>query len=66
MRSSIVGAAAIELLDVGMVVGSRQHARDDAALLGHAHALGGAARFDVLGFVSVTSSRLRHSSTVII
>ena len=49
MRSSIAGAAPIELLDVGMVVRRRQHARDDAALLGHAHALGGAQGFDVSG-----------------
>ena len=44
MRSSIADAAAVQLLDVGMVVGLRQHARDHAALLGHAHALGGAQR----------------------
>src|SRR5262245_58612625 len=36
------GAALVELLDVGMVVRGRQHARDDAALLGHAHAFGSA------------------------
>ena len=40
-------AAPVELLDVGVVVGGRQHARDDAALLGHAHALGGAKRLDI-------------------
>jgi hypothetical protein len=31
-----------------MIVGPRQHARDHAALLGHAHAFGSAQRFDVL------------------
>src|SRR6476620_7925483 len=30
-------AAAIQFLDVGMIFGLRQHARDDAALFGHAH-----------------------------
>jgi len=39
-------AAAIQFLDVGMVGGLRQHAGDDAALFGHAHAGGGAAGFD--------------------
>ena len=42
-----LGAAPVKLLDVGVVVGGRQHARDGAALLGHAHALGGAQRFDI-------------------
>src|SRR5712691_217466 len=40
-------AAPVKLLDVRVVVGRRQHARDDAALLGHAHALGRAQGFDV-------------------
>ena len=34
--------AAVELLDVGVIGRGLQHARDDAALLGHAHALGNA------------------------
>src|ERR1700682_6320627 len=42
-------AAAIQFLDVGMIAGFRQHARDDAALLGHAHAGGGAAGLDAGG-----------------
>ena len=42
-------AAAIQFLDVGMIGGLRQHARDDAALLGHAHAGRGAARLDAGG-----------------
>jgi hypothetical protein len=42
-------AAAIQFLDVGMIHGFRQHARDHPALLGHAHAGGGAARFDAGG-----------------
>ena len=29
------GGAAVDLLDIGMVGGIRQHARDDAPLLGH-------------------------------
>src|SRR5437016_623899 len=33
-----------------MVARRRQHARDHAALLGHAHALLGAERFDIPGF----------------
>src|SRR5712672_3667581 len=42
-------AAAIQFLDVRMIQSLRQHARDDAALFGHAHAGGGAARFDTGG-----------------
>src|ERR1039458_3334319 len=42
-----LGAAPIELLDVGMIVGPRQDARDGAALLGHAHAFGGAQSLDI-------------------
>src|SRR6516225_8418666 len=37
---------AIEFFHIGMIRGLRQHARDDAALLGHAHAGGGATRLD--------------------
>ena len=33
------GRAAIELFRVGMILSIRQHARDDAALLGHAQTL---------------------------
>src|ERR1039457_2872058 len=42
-----LGAAPVQLLDIGMIVGPRQHARDGAALLGHAHALGGAQGLDI-------------------
>src|SRR3981189_761205 len=42
-------AAAIQFLDVGMIRRLRQHACDDAALLGHAHPGGGAAGFDTGG-----------------
>ena len=43
---------AIEFLDIGMVGGRLQHARDGAALLGHAHALGDAEFLEILvGFV---------------
>jgi hypothetical protein len=38
VRIDGVGAA-VQLLDVRMIVGRRQHARDDATLVGHAHAL---------------------------
>ena len=38
--------AAVQLLDVGMIVGAGQHARDDAPLLGHAHAALGAEFLD--------------------
>ena len=41
-----LGAAAVKLLDVRMIRRIREHARDHAALLGHAHALGDALRFD--------------------
>ena len=34
------GATPVELLDVRVVIRGRQHACDDPALLGHAHALG--------------------------
>src|SRR5215813_6668536 len=37
---------AIEFFHIGMIRGLRQHARDDAALLGHAHAGGCATRLD--------------------
>src|SRR6202040_1469488 len=37
-------AAAIQFLDIRVIFRLRQHARDDAALLGHAHAGGGATR----------------------
>ena len=48
-RDAVVdlGAAAIKLLDIGMIGRAGEHARDHAALLGHAHALGDAQRFDV-------------------
>src|SRR5512144_323515 len=36
------GTSPIEFFNVGMIVRFRQHARDYPALLGHAHALGGA------------------------
>src|SRR5262245_44888086 len=39
-------ATAIELFDVWMIARIRQHTRDDAALLGHAHALGHALGFN--------------------
>src|SRR5262249_15735075 len=39
-------AAAIQFLDIRVIVRFRQHARNHAALLGHAHAGGGAARLD--------------------
>jgi hypothetical protein len=43
-RDAIVdlGAAPVEFFDVRMILRRCQHARDDAALLGHPHALGGA------------------------
>jgi len=40
------GRAAVELLGVGMVGRVRQHARDDAALVGHAQAFVGAKLLD--------------------
>ena len=42
-------AAAVQFLDVGMIDRLRQHPRDDAALFGHAHPGGGAARLDAGG-----------------
>src|SRR6188472_3001094 len=39
-------AAPVQFLDVGMIDRIRQHPRDDATLLGHAHAGGGAACLD--------------------
>ncbi|MEY9605191.1 hypothetical protein ABIF74_009883 [Bradyrhizobium japonicum] len=39
-------AAPVQFLDVGVVDRFRQHAGDDTALLGHAHAGGGAASLD--------------------
>ena len=36
----------VQFLDIGMIVGIVQHARNGAALLGHAHAFFLAARFD--------------------
>ena len=60
-----LGAAPVEFLDVGMIVGPGQHARDGAALLGHAHAFGGAQGFDIApvgdalsGVVTILSRRL--------
>ena len=46
MRGSIVDGAAIELLDVGVIDGLLDDLRDDAALVGHAHALVGALLFE--------------------
>ena len=40
------GGAAVELLDVGMIGRRLEHAGDDPALLGHAHALGDAGVFE--------------------
>ncbi len=40
------GGAALELFDIGMIVGGLDHLRDDAALLGHAHALLSALLFE--------------------
>ena len=45
VRIDGVGAA-IELFHIGMVDRGRQHARDDAALVGHAHVLLDAEFFD--------------------
>src|SRR5262245_1692062 len=58
------GGAAIKLLDVRVIVGGWQHARDDAALLGHPHALLGAELFKGgLRFVSHDAlPPLRHVS----
>ena len=39
-------ASAVQFFHVGMIRSLRQHARDDAALLGHPHSGGGAARLD--------------------
>lgn len=47
------GRAPIQFLDVGMIGGFLKHARDDPTLVGHAHALGDASRFDVLVWVLV-------------
>jgi hypothetical protein len=44
-------AAAVQLLDIRMIVGARQHARDHPALLGHPHALGDALRLDEVQFL---------------
>ena len=41
--------APVKLLDVGMVGGGVENAGDDAALLGHAQALGGAGLLKVRG-----------------
>src|SRR5207344_2833727 len=46
-----LGAAAVKLLNVWMVGRIGQHARDDAALIGHAHAFGDALRFDEVQFL---------------
>ncbi len=42
-----LGATPVQFLDVGMIVRPRQDARDGAALLGHAHAFGGAQGLDI-------------------
>ena len=39
--------ALVQLLDVGMILGFAEHARDDLALLGDAQALFGAERLDI-------------------
>src|SRR3974390_3693609 len=47
------GAAAVQFLDIRMVFRAREHARDNAPLFGHAHALGDAKSFDVSAFGEV-------------
>lgn len=46
-------AAPVQFLDVGMIDGFRQHARDDAALFRHAHSGRGATRLDSGGMRAV-------------
>ena len=51
--------AAIELLDVGMVGGGLDDLRDDAALVGHPHAAGGALLLERLWVLGLTHRGLR-------
>src|SRR5262245_63788938 len=59
-RNSIVNpdAATIKLFDIGMIVGLSKNARNDTALLGHAHPFGRAKSLDVflLGDVPASSA----------
>src|SRR4051812_37155701 len=55
-------ATSVQLLDVGMVGGFRQHPRDDAALFGHSHAGGGAAGFDTGGLERGRGLECGHGS----
>lgn len=50
------GCAAVQFLDIGMIVGVRQDARDDATLLGNAQAFFGAEGFeiDTVGHVHIS------------
>src|SRR5262249_58466122 len=58
-RDAVVdsGAAPIKLFDVRVIGGTREHARDDATLLRHPHALGGAQRLDVCSRVGHAAFR---------
>src|ERR1700730_15895774 len=58
-------AAAIQFLDVGMIDRLRQHARDDAALFGHAHAGGGATGFYACGLERGRGFPCGHFSAVL-
>ena len=59
MRGSISDGAAVELLDVGMVGGGLDDLRDDAALVGHAHAAGGALLLERLWVLGLAHRSLR-------
>jgi hypothetical protein len=54
-------AAAMKLLDIGMIVRRGQHARDDAALLGHAHPLSEALGLDIRRFHSAHGHVFAHT-----
>src|SRR5262249_51235610 len=64
-RDAIVdlGAAAVKLLDVWMVIGFRQDTRDHAALFGHAHPFGSAERLDIL-LLGDVFTRLGHFASL--
>ena len=51
MRAAAVARAAVQLLDIGMIIGAIKHAGNDPPLLGHAHAALGTSVFQ--GFLLV-------------
>ena len=53
MRGVDLVGAPVDLLDVGVVLGRAQHARDDAALSGHAQALLRAQELDAVQAIFV-------------